>query len=69
MPIDDLARTDPIAATVFHVASLMREEGVGSVVVDDGKLRGIITFDDLDRSLSDERRTLSDVVRAESPPY
>ncbi|WP_340101423.1 CBS domain-containing protein [Salinibaculum salinum] len=139
MPVEELARTDPIAATrqasITQVAALMRDEDVGSVViveddepvgivtdrdvtvkvtaegndptdvtaeevmtpdpvvvdsdtgvmelthfmadnavrrvpvVDDGKLDGIITLDDLDQLLSDERQNLAKVVEAESPPY
>lgn len=139
MTVDELARTDPIAATrqasIAQVAALMRDENVGSVVVEeDGKpvglvtdrditvrvtaegndpddvtaedvmtpdpvnverdaglmeltramadngvrripvvdgeqLVGIITLDDVDRLLSDERQHLADVIEAESPPY
>lgn len=139
MTVEDLARTDPIAATrkasIAEVARLMRDEQVGSVVieeehrpvgivtdrditvkltaegkdpqhvtaedvmtenpvtvqrdagvfelvetmaensvrripvVDGDELYGIVTLDDLDRLLSDERRNLTEVIEAESPPY
>lgn len=139
MPVDELARPDPIAATrqasIAQVAALMRDEDVGSViieadgrpvglvtdrditvrvtaegddpdhvtaedvmtpdpvtvdrdiglleltrimaghgvrrvpVVDDEELYGIVTLDDVDRLLSDERQNLAEVLEAESPPY
>jgi CBS domain-containing protein len=139
MTVEDLARTDPIAATpgasIAQVSALMRDENVGSVViqddgkpvglvtdrdvairvtaegedptditaadvmtpdpvvvdretgvmaltrtmaehavrripiVDDGQLYGIVTLDDLDRLLTDERQHLSQVIAEESPPY
>jgi len=52
MPVSDIARMDPIAATpdatIAEVASLMRDEQVGSIVVEeDGRPVGIVTDRDV----------------------
>lgn len=70
----DVMTADPVTvdrdAGVFDVIRTMADNGVRRIpVVDGGRLYGIITLDDLDRLLSDERHTLSKVIEAESPPY
>ena len=70
----DVMTTDPVTvdldAGVMDLTSTMAEHAVRRVpVVDDGELYGIITLDDVDQLLSDERQHLADVVAAESPAY
>jgi signal-transduction protein with cAMP-binding, CBS, and nucleotidyltransferase domain len=65
---------DPVTADVgkgvFELCELMREESVRRMpVVDDGRLVGIVTLDDLVILLGDEMHELSEVVRSESPPF
>lgn len=38
-------------------------------VMEDGELSGIITFDDVERLLTDEHQNLSEVIAANSPAY
>lgn len=55
---------------VFELCAAMREHGVRRMpIVEDGKLSGIITLDDLVMLLEDEMHDLSEVIRAESPPH
>lgn len=55
---------------VFELCAKMREHGVRRMpVVEDGALRGIVTLDDLVVLLEDEFHDISEVIRAESPPY
>ncbi|AFK18763.1 CBS domain-containing protein [Haloferax mediterranei ATCC 33500] len=55
---------------VYELFRKMHEHGVRRApIVDDGKLSGIITFDDLLVLLEDEMHELSEIVRAGSPPY
>jgi CBS domain-containing protein len=55
---------------VYDLFHQMREAGVRRApIVDDGKLSGIVTIDDLLVLLEDEMHELSEIIRAESPPY
>ncbi|KAB1196732.1 MULTISPECIES: CBS domain-containing protein [Haloferax] len=55
---------------VYDLFRQMREHGVRRApVIDGGKLSGIITIDDLLVLLEDEMHELSEIIRAESPPY
>lgn len=55
-------------ATVVDPACLLWGETVGcAFVVEDGRLVGIVTLDDLLRLLADEFGRLAEVVEAESP--
>lgn len=70
----DVMGRDPITADadegIFEVCQLMRERSIRRLpVVDDGKLVGIITLDDLMVLLDDEMGDLSDVIRTESPSW
>lgn len=70
----DVMTADPVTADVddgvFELCELMREHGIRRVpVVDDGKLAGIVTLDDLVVLLEGEMNDLSEVILSESPPY
>jgi CBS domain-containing protein len=70
----DVMTADPVTVDVdaglMDLTSTMAEHDVRRVpVVDGGELYGIITLDDVDQLLSDERQHLADVVAAESPAY
>jgi len=55
---------------VFETIDAMREANVRRVpVVEDGRLVGIVTLDDLLVLLSDELANLTRIIEAESPPY
>ncbi|WP_396613124.1 CBS domain-containing protein [Haloferax sp. S1W] len=55
---------------VYDLFGQLREHGVRRApIVDDGKLIGIVTIDDLLVLLEDEMHNLSEIIRAESPPY
>ncbi|WP_411962959.1 CBS domain-containing protein [Haloferax sp. YSMS24] len=55
---------------VYDLFRQMREHGVRRApIVDGGKLSGIVTIDDLLVLLEDEMHELSEIIRAESPPY
>lgn len=55
---------------VFELCAKMREHGVRRMpVIEDGELTGIITLDDLMVLLDDEMHNITEVIRAESPPY
>ncbi len=71
---EDVMTPDPVVvdgdAGLMELTHIMADNGVRRVpVVDNGKLDGIITLDDVDQLLSDERQNLAKVVEAESPPY
>lgn len=75
MTVDDLVRTAPIAATrkasIAEVASLMRDERVGSVVIEeDDRPVGIVTDRDITVQVTAEGRdphevTAEDVMSAD----
>lgn len=70
----DVMNRDPFIAQagdgVFNLSAKMAEHGVRRFpVVEDGELCGIVTLDDLVVLLEDELHNISDVIRAESPPY
>ncbi|WP_416839238.1 CBS domain-containing protein [Haloferax sp. DFSO52] len=55
---------------VYDLFHQMREHGVRRApIIDGGKLSGIVTIDDLLVLLEDEMHELSEIIRAESPPY
>ncbi|MFC4356458.1 CBS domain-containing protein [Halobium salinum] len=55
---------------VYEACKAMREHSVRRLpVTENGRLAGIVTVDDMLVLLEDEMHDLSDVVRAESPPY
>ncbi|KAB1194736.1 CBS domain-containing protein [Haloferax sp. MBLA0076] len=55
---------------VYDLFHQMREHGVRRApIVDNGKLSGIVTLDDLLVLLEDEMHELSEIIRAGSPPY
>ncbi|SEK53744.1 CBS domain-containing protein [Haloferax larsenii] len=55
---------------VFDLFREMREHGVRRApITDGGKLTGIVTMDDLLVLLQDEMHELTEIIRAESPPY
>lgn len=55
---------------VMELCRTMREHSVRRIpVVDDGKIAGIVTLDDVMVLLEDEMKNLSEVIRSESPPY
>ena len=67
MTVADLARRDPIAATrkasIAEVAALMRDEGVGSVVIEeDDRPVGIVTDRDITVAVTAEGRDPHDVT-------
>jgi CBS domain-containing protein len=71
---DDIMHREPHTVSsddgVFELCATMAEHGVRRMpVVEDGRLTGIVTFDDLVVLLDDELGHLSEVVRTESPPY
>jgi CBS domain-containing protein len=66
---DDVVTVDRDAG-LFDVVTVMADHSVRRVpVVDGADLYGIITLDDVDRLLSDEKAKLAEVIAAESPPY
>ena len=67
MTVEDLVRTEPIAATrkasIAEVASLMRDERVGSVIIEDeNQPVGIITDRDVTVQITAEGRDPHDVT-------
>ncbi len=55
---------------MFDLCATMGEEGVRRMpVVEDGRLVGIVTLDDLTRLLTDELGNLAEVIETESPSY
>ncbi|SEO24615.1 CBS domain-containing protein [Halogranum amylolyticum] len=73
-PASEVMNTDVFTCDaddgVFELCQAMREHGVRRMpIVEDGKLSGIITLDDLVMLLEDEMHDLSEVIRSESPPY
>jgi CBS domain-containing protein len=73
--VSDLMTRDPVTVHaddgVYELAEAMRDSGVRRmpVVDDDGLLAGIVTLDDVFVLIADEMHGLSEVVRAEAPPY
>jgi CBS domain-containing protein len=73
--LSDVMSRDPITAHksdgIYKLAESMRDNGVRRMplVDDDGELAGIITLDDVFVLVADEMHGLSEVIRAESPPY
>lgn len=70
----DVMARDPITVDaddgIFEVCQLMRQRAVRRLpVVDEGKLVGIVTLDDLLVLLDDEMSDLSEVIRSESPSW
>ncbi|HKJ58867.1 MAG TPA: CBS domain-containing protein [Halobacteriales archaeon] len=67
MTVADLARRDPIAATrkasIAEVAALMRDEGVGSIVIEeDDRPVGIVTDRDITVAVTAEARDPHEVT-------
>lgn len=74
MTARDVMARDPTTVDaddgIFEVCRLMRKQGIRRLpVVDDGKLTGIVTLDDLMVLLDDEMSDLSEVIRSESPSW
>ena len=73
--VSDVMTRDPVTVHVddgvYELAEAMRDSGVRRMpVVDDGGLlAGIVTLDDVFVLIADEMHGLSEVIRAESPPY
>lgn len=70
----DVMTRDPATVTsdagIFDVIDTMLSNGVRRIpLVEDGRIDGIITHDDLTRLLAEEARELAAVVESESPPY
>ena len=70
----DIMTEDPVTAEadagLTETLESMRKAGVRRMpIVTDGKLVGIITLDDLVVLLEQEMHDISDVIKAESPPY
>lgn len=67
MTVEDLVRTDPIAATrhasIAEIASLMRDENVGSVIIEeDDRPVGIVTDRDITVDVTAEGQDPHDVA-------
>lgn len=74
MTARDVMSRDPVTVDtekgIFDACRLMRERSVRRLpVVDDDELVGIVTLDDLVVLIDDEMSDLSEVIRAESPPW
>lgn len=74
MTARDVMSRDPATVDadegIFEACRLMRERSVRRLpVVDGDELVGIVTLDDLVVLIDDEMSDLSDVIRAESPPW
>lgn len=70
----DIMTERPITADmgdgVYELCNLMRDNGVRRIpLTENGKLAGIVTLDDLFILLEDEMHDISEVIRAESPPF
>jgi CBS domain-containing protein len=66
---DDLVTADGDEG-IFELCDLMQKHAVRRIpIVEDGRLTGIVTLDDLVILLEDEMHDLSEVIRAESPPF
>ncbi|WP_225334099.1 CBS domain-containing protein [Halomicrobium urmianum] len=63
--------TVPLDAGIFEVIRTMQDESVRRIpaVDEDGRLAGIVAFDDFVVLLGRELDQLGDVVEAEIPPY
>lgn len=71
--VSEVMTTDLVTAapdeSVLELSRTMTDNGVRRLpVVDDGKLVGIVTQDDLLMLLSEELKNLAGTVEAESPP-
>lgn len=71
---DDCMTADPftvdVNAGVADLCRTMREHSVRRVpVTEEGKLAGIVTADDLLVLIDSEMSDISEVIRAEMPPY
>lgn len=74
MTARDVMSRDPVTVDanegIFEACRLMRERSVRRLpVVDGDQLVGIVTLDDLVVLIDDEMSDLSEVIRAESPPW
>lgn len=74
MTARDVMTPDPVTADaddgVFELCQKMRENSIRRMpVVENGKLTGIVTLDDLFVLLEGEMNELSEVILSESPPY
>ncbi|MEF8881901.1 MAG: CBS domain-containing protein [Halapricum sp.] len=73
--VADVMTADPVTvsadADLFAAARTMRDNAVRRLIVvnEEGKLVGIITFDDLMRLFVTGMADLTDVIDAESPTY
>lgn len=74
MTARDVMARDPVTVDasegIFEACRLMRERSIRRLpVMEDDELVGIVTLDDLIVLLDDEMSDLSEVIRAESPPW
>lgn len=74
MTAEGMMTEDPVTVEsdtgMFDLCATMSEEGVRRMpVVEDGRLVGIVTLDDLTRLLTDELGNLAGVIETESPSY
>lgn len=67
---EDLVTVD-LESGIFDVISAMKDSSVRRIpAVDaDGRIAGIVTFDDFVVLLGRELKNLGDIVEAEAPPY
>ena len=62
--------TAPASAGLYQLTEMLQAASVRRMpVVDDGRLVGIITLDDVNQLVVDELANLGAVIEAESPPY
>lgn len=73
--VSDIMTREPVTVHlddgVYELTEAMRDNSIRRmpVVDDDGTLAGIVTLDDVFVLVADEMHGLSEVIRAESPPY
>ncbi|MFC6951432.1 CBS domain-containing protein [Halorubellus litoreus] len=73
--VSDVMTREPVTVHVddgvYELTEAMRDNSIRRmpVVDDDGTLAGIVTLDDVFVLVADEMHGLSEVIRAESPPY
>ncbi|WP_323675058.1 CBS domain-containing protein [Halorubellus sp. PRR65] len=73
--VADVMTREPVTVHVddgvYELTETMRDNSIRRmpVVDDDGMLAGIATLDDVFVLVADEMHGLSEVIRAESPPY
>lgn len=67
---EDLVTVD-VESGIFDVIQAMKESSVRRIpaVDDDGRLAGVVTFDDFVVLLGRELKNLGEIVEAEAPPY